>query len=76
MALVDHVPTVRRKPWGIICLVLNILPPGLGTMLAAARQEDTRNFVYGLIQFLGWPLAFIPWVWSIVWGVLIFMKSE
>lgn len=69
-----HVPVVRRKPWGILCLVMSIIP-GVGTMMAASNQENTRWFVYGVIQLLTfWLIA--PYVWSLVNGVLIFVKSE
>lgn len=70
-----HVPVVRRKPWGIICLVMNIFLPGTGTMMAASNQEVPRYFVFGLLQLLlFWTV--VGWVWSIVVGVLIFVKAE
>lgn len=70
-----HVPVVRRKPWGIICLIMNILVPGTGTMMAGSNQENTRYFVWGLLQLLlFWTM--IAYLWSIVLGVMIFIKSE
>lgn len=69
-----HVPVVRRKPWGILCMVMNLIP-GVGTMMAGANQENTRYFVYGLLQFLlAWTV--IAYVWGLVMGVMIFVKSE
>jgi hypothetical protein len=74
MAFAD-VPVVTRKPWGIICLVMNVILPGTGTMIAAGNQEDVKHWVFGLVQMLlFWTV--LPWVWSIVWGVLILLKSE
>ena len=70
-----HVPVVPRKPWGVICLVMNILLPGTGTMIAAGNQENTKYFVYGLVQLLTfWTL--VTWAWSVVVGVLVLLKSE
>ncbi|MGB1585480.1 MAG: hypothetical protein ACPHID_00345 [Thermoplasmatota archaeon] len=70
-----HVPVVRRKPWGIICLLMNVFVPGTGTMMAASNQEVPRYFLFGLIQLLTfWTV--ISYVWSVVMGVLIFVKSE
>lgn len=69
-----HVPIVRRKPWGIICLIMNFLPiGGIGTMMAASNQENTRWFTYGVIQMVG-IFILLPWSW--VSGILIFIKSE
>lgn len=71
-----HVPVVRRKPWGILCLVMNLLPlSGIGTMMAAANQENTKYFVYGVLQFL-LGIMIVGWVWGVVMGVMIFLKSE
>src|SRR5688572_4460330 len=74
MGLFSDVPVVPRKPWGVICLVSNILP-GFGTMIAAGNQESVKHFIIGLLQFLlFWTV--IMWVWSIVMGVQIFLNSE
>lgn len=68
-----EVPIVPRK-WGIICLVFNIFPPGIGTMVAAGNQESVKHFVFGLLQFLFfWTL--VGWIWSIWWGINIFRHS-
>ncbi len=70
-----NVPIVRRKPWGIICLVMNIFLPGTGTMMAGSNQENVRYYVYGVLQLLlFWTVA--AYVWSVVVGVLILVKSE
>ena len=86
-----QVPVVRRKPWGIMCAVLNIIPvPGFGSMLAGARDDHVTHFGVGLIQlgliivgvvfavifvYVGLALFTIGFVWSVVWGVRIFLKS-
>ncbi len=69
------VPIVTRSPWGIACLVLNILLPGTGTMVAAGNQESKKYLIFGIVQLLTfWTL--VAWAWSIIVGVLIFVKSE
>ena len=69
------VPTVERKPWGILGLILNILPyAGIGSIVAGAKDGDKNTIIRGIIQFLtGWLV--IGWVWSIVDGVRIFRAS-
>lgn len=74
MALEDHIPLVERSPWGILCLVLNIIPGGVGTIIAGAKTDDTKNIIFGVIQLL-LAAAVIGWIWSLVWGIMIFTKS-
>jgi hypothetical protein len=75
MALQDQVPAVERNPWGILCLILNIVPwAGIGSIIAGAKASHTKTIVFGIIQFVT-AVILIGWIWSIVWGVLIFMKS-
>lgn len=69
------VPIVTRKPWGIVCLVLNILLPGTGTLVAAGNQEDKKYLVFGIVQLLT-ALIVVGVLWSIVTGIMIFVKSE
>lgn len=71
---VFDVPHVRRKPWGILCGCLNIIP-GTGTMLAAANQENMKHYLFGWAQLLLFWLV-VPYIWSLVEGILIIMKSE
>ncbi len=77
MALSDNVPTVERSPMGILCLILNILLPGIGTIVAGvvAKGNLARDIIIGLLQFFTSGII-IGWIWSIVWGVLIFKKSS
>lgn len=65
------------KPWHILCLILNILISGSGTILSAflGKEFNMCVLIVGLIQlFFVW--TFVCWIWSIIWGILIFMKSE
>ena len=70
----------------IICLILNILLPGWGTMISAcacvhAIRDEERGkcnwgtFVDGMIQFYTAPLLF-GWIWSIIFGVALYRKTR
>lgn len=68
------VPTVARSPIGILALILNIIPGGIGSIVAGASAKDTKTIVFGVLQFvLGFVV--VGWIWSIVWGILIFKES-
>ena len=69
------VPTVQRSPHGILCLILNIVPwGGIGSIIAGATAKDNMQIVKGVIQFL-LTFIFIGWVWSVIDGIRIFLKS-
>ncbi len=70
-----NLPSIKRKPWGIIVLVMNIFLPGSGTMIAAGNMEETRLFVHGLLQAL-LSIFLVGILWSWIWGVLLFIKSR
>jgi len=58
---------------GLICLILNILLPGWGTLLSTVLGEpkfDIMQIVFALLQwFTTWLL--VGWIWSIYWGYLV-----
>jgi hypothetical protein len=68
------VPRLPRKPWGILCLVLNIIPGGVGTIVAGVKGKHTPSIIIGIVQLV---LVFfiLGWIWSVVWGVVIFRRS-
>ena len=69
------VPTVERKPWGILALVLNILPaPGVGSIIAGAKAGDRNQIIKGVLQVV-FVWTIIAWVWAIVDGVRIYRAS-
>lgn len=70
------VPTVQRSPWGILCLILNIVPiPGVGTIVAGvvSKENMTRDIIKGILQIV---IPFLGWIWGIIDGIRIFMKSS
>ena len=64
-------------PWHIIFLVLNVIFPGLGTILSACCGSDLKVWpvMVGLVQMFT-SFLIIGWLWSIWWGWLIFRKSD
>jgi len=84
------VPTVERRPWGFICLFLNLWP-GVGTMVAGGNQKDLRSWAFGFVQFIivilaallvgvsamaGAILTAVDVVVSVAMGVLILLRSK
>jgi len=68
------------KPWHIIILILNIILPGVGTIIAAFMDErNDKNMVetllIGVAQLL-LSVFLVGWIFSIVWGYLIFQRSS
>mmetsp|Transcript_7866 Transcript_7866/g.7349 ORF Transcript_7866/g.7349 Transcript_7866/m.7349 type:complete len:92 (+) Transcript_7866:32-307(+) len=60
----------------LICLILNILWPGLGTMINACYGDHVgAGICYGLLQMLTCILL-VGWIWAIVYGCKILDKSK
>ena len=83
----SHVYTLKY-PLAILCLVLNIILPGWGTMISASVCThaipdyeggkcncNCGTFADGMIQFYLSPLIF-GWIWSILFGIALFKKSR
>lgn len=74
-----NIPKIKRC-YAIILFLINIILPGIGTILFIPFNEennykDCKEFLLtGLIQFLFcWTI--VPWIWSILWGVFLLKKS-
>ena len=63
-------------PWGIVLLIINVLLPGIGSIINSLMADKVRvtTLVVGILQLV---LAgfIVGWIWSIIWGVLIFKKQ-
>jgi hypothetical protein len=68
------VPVIERKPWGILILVMNILPwpVGIGTMMAAAHERNWKMFVLGVLMMV---VFVVGWIYSIIWGIMVLIKG-
>lgn len=74
------IPTVNRSPNGILALVLCILLGGLGTIIVGAIDKSGNNktniILLGVIQIV-LSFAFgLGWIWAVVWGILVFVRSQ
>ena len=72
-----------RRPWHIICFLLNIFLPGVGTIVSAfttlhesPSSKRKCNFAVILDGILQQYLSFIiiGWVWSILFGHALYCK--
>jgi hypothetical protein len=71
------IPKVGRTI-GMLVLVLNIILPGIGSILAGiigGRSSDMGCVVAGVLQLLT-AVFIVGWIWSIWWGVQIYQKSR
>ena len=65
------------SPWGIVLLILNIVWPGLGTIINSFMGDKVHctSLLVGVFQMLlAWII--IGWIWSIWWGIIIFQKQK
>ncbi len=62
----------------ILILILNIFFPGIGTMIigCVAGHDQATWICIGLAQMLLACIFFIGWIWAIVTGVVIVLKSK
>ena len=64
--------------WAYIILILNILLPGTGTMIASCLGDSNVNktqLTIGIIQLLT-SVYLLGWIFSIYWGWIIVKKSK
>lgn len=71
----NHLP-VLSKPIAIVILVINIIFPGIGTMLLSCIGGTFKreHLFVGLAQLV-LAICVIGWIWSILWGVFLVLKS-
>eukprot|EP00285_Hemiselmis_virescens_P016163 CAMPEP_0173386298 /NCGR_PEP_ID=MMETSP1356-20130122/8898_1 /TAXON_ID=77927 ORGANISM="Hemiselmis virescens, Strain PCC157" /NCGR_SAMPLE_ID=MMETSP1356 /ASSEMBLY_ACC=CAM_ASM_000847 /LENGTH=94 /DNA_ID=CAMNT_0014342473 /DNA_START=46 /DNA_END=330 /DNA_ORIENTATION=+ len=68
------VPSISKN-MGILCFLLNVFLPGVGSMVAGAMESKWSTVIIGVLQLLTcWFI--LGWIWSIWWGWLIFSKSS
>ncbi len=72
----NHLP-VLSKSIAIVILVINCIFPGIGTMLLSCigGQFKKEHLIVGLLQMV-LAICVIGWIWSILWGVILIMKSN
>eukprot|EP00301_Raphidiophrys_heterophryoidea_P014510 c22933_g1_i1.p1 GENE.c22933_g1_i1~~c22933_g1_i1.p1 ORF type:complete len:105 (+),score=22.22 c22933_g1_i1:1-315(+) len=75
-AYVTHIPKVS-KTMGIVVLILNIILPGIGSIIAGlmGNSRDRGCALAGVFQLLT-AFFIVGWIWSIVWGIKIHSKAN
>ena len=59
-----------------LCLILNIILPGVGTMINACCGVRCFSGIFvGILQILTIPLLLFGWIWSICYGLEIYRIS-
>ncbi|TNV81298.1 hypothetical protein FGO68_gene8798 [Halteria grandinella] len=75
-ALITDVPKISNKVIAFLLFALNVIVPGLGTIVASCFSEKWSKtlFAVGLFQLM---LAYIliGWIFSIYWGWLILKRA-
>lgn len=77
------VPSLPRKPWGIVALAFNILPvAGVGSVIAGIKGRKRACLIVGLMQVIGdlagvalvyggvshWPIPLVFAAW--LWSIV------
>lgn len=89
-SLRDSIPAMM-KPMAILCLIFNIVIPGLGTFISGLSvlccskvrlKEQTKQKVVlvnswvALLQFVTAFILLLGWIWSIVWATSFITYSR
>lgn len=67
--------------WAVAALVLNIIIPGVGSIVGNRTREGIWQLVLFLcgiilsIILIGVPIVVAAWVWSLITGILILRDS-
>jgi len=65
----NHFYPVLGKSLAVVILIINILIPGIGTIIMGCKSKFCGKWVcYELLQILLAPLI-IAWIWSICTGI-------
>ena len=69
---------VKLEPTlALVCLILNIIWPGFGTMISACAGEkfQCNTLCHGVLQNLT-AIVIVGWIWSIMQGLWIYRASK
>jgi len=57
---------------GIVCGIIDCIFFGIGTIVAGALEGDVADIIIGVLQLV---LPFVGWIWSVIWGILMIIRS-
>ncbi|KAG2372865.1 hypothetical protein C9374_013072 [Naegleria lovaniensis] len=74
-AILKYIPKLDGN-WHITILILNIIFPGIGTLVAAcvSKKKKKYSIIFGLLQFFT-SFLLVGWIWSVVWGIFMFKRN-
>lgn len=76
-SIVSDVPRLQGV-WPYVCAILNVVLPGVGTMIAACigytLSWSKTQLMAGLLQMLT-AVYIVGWAWSIYWAWLFLAKA-
>lgn len=69
---VPRAPSDKDRVPYVLLGLLNCFFFGLGMIIIGFMENDVVNMMIGVLQLL---LPVVGWIWAIVWGVLIIVKT-
>lgn len=72
--LIDRLPS-STVSLSLTILIVNLIIPGLGTILLGNNGNLTENIVCGVLQFF-LSFIYIGYIWSIAWGLILVLKAK
>ncbi len=71
-----EIPQFKRSPGGILALVLGIILGGFGILITGIIEKHKDTIIIGVLQIVATLLLGLGWIWAVIWGILIFIKSN
>ena len=74
----EKIPTVG-KTLALICLLINVIWSGIGTIIIAVANEagfEQCSFIIGIVQWFTQVFFFFGKFWAIWWGWLAYQKAS
>ncbi|PHJ22448.1 transmembrane protein [Cystoisospora suis] len=69
---VPRAPSDKDRIPYVLLGLLNCFFFGLGMIIIGFMENDVVNMMIGVLQLL---LPVVGWIWAVVWGVLIIVKT-
>jgi len=55
--------------------LINIFFPGIGVIIAGILDNNMTDVVIGVLQLL-FAFFILGWIWAIIWGILMIIRSQ
>ncbi|KNB45132.1 hypothetical protein JH06_1754 [Blastocystis sp. subtype 4] len=71
-----HIPVVKDDTLRLVCVILNIFIPGLGTIIGGAvDKSNIMVIICGVVQLVC-ASFFLGFLWSWVWAYFIYCRTQ